>query len=75
MDNKFKRVMDWGTPRLVTKNRQINMTGKQLESRGLLLSMASVRTGNIQKVEAKPKQEFSQSSATSFRKRMMEEEK
>jgi len=28
MDNKFKRVMDWGTPRLVTKNRQINMTGK-----------------------------------------------
>lgn len=21
MNNKFKRVMDWGTPRLVTKNR------------------------------------------------------
>jgi hypothetical protein len=20
-ENKFKRVMDWGTPRLVTKNR------------------------------------------------------
>jgi hypothetical protein len=55
MDNKFKRVMDWGTPRLVTKNRQINMSGKQLESRGLLLKMADVRSGNIQNVESKPK--------------------
>ena len=51
------------------------MTGKQLESRGLLLNMASVRTGNIQKVEMKPKQDFAQSSVSSFRKRMMEEEK
>lgn len=27
-ENKFKRVMAWGTPRLVTntKNRQVNMT-------------------------------------------------
>ena len=23
MGNKFKRVMDWGTPRLVTKNREL----------------------------------------------------
>lgn len=75
MDNKFKRVMDWGTPRLVTKNRQLNMTGKQIESRGLLLNMANVRSGNIQNVDAKPKQEFAQSSVSSFRKRMMEEEK
>lgn len=37
--------------------------------------MASVRTGNIQKVEKGPKQEFAQSSVSSFRKRMMEEEK
>ena len=51
------------------------MTGKQLESRGLLLNMASVRTGNIQKVENKPKAEFTQSSVSSMRKRMMEEEK
>ncbi len=29
MDNKFKRVMDWGTPRLVTKNRQLNMAGSE----------------------------------------------
>jgi hypothetical protein len=41
----------------------------------MLLGMASIRTGNIQKVEAKPKQEFAQSSISSFRKRMMEEEK
>ena len=34
------------------------MTSKQIESRGMLLGMASIRTGNIQKVEAKPKQEF-----------------
>jgi hypothetical protein len=34
------------------------MTGKQIESRGLLLNMASVRTGNIQNAEKKPKQEF-----------------
>jgi hypothetical protein len=37
--------------------------------------MASVRTGNIQNAEKKPKQEFAQSSVSSFRKRMMEEEK
>lgn len=55
MDNKFKRVMDWGTPRLVTKNRQLNMTGKQIESRGMLLGMASIRSGNIQNVKEKPK--------------------
>ena len=41
----------------------------------MLLGMASIRTGNIQKAEAKPKQEFAQSSISSFRKRMMEEEK
>ena len=58
MDNKFKRVMDWGTPILVTKNRQLNMTGKQIESRGMLLGMANIRTGNIQNVKAAPKQEF-----------------
>ena len=58
MDNKFKRVMDWGAPRLVTKNRQLNMTGKQIESRGMLLGMANIRTGNIQNVKAAPKQEF-----------------
>ena len=58
MDNKFKRVMDWGTPRLVTKNRQLNMTGKQIESRGMLLGMANIRTGNIQNVKAAQKQEF-----------------
>lgn len=25
MGDKFKRVMDWGTPRLVTKNRALVM--------------------------------------------------
>jgi len=75
MDSKFKRVMDWGTPRLVTKNRQLNMTGKQIESRGMILGMANIRTGNIQNVKAAPKQEFAQTSISSFRKKMMEEEK
>ena len=28
MKDKFKRVMDWGTPRLVTKNRQLVMDQK-----------------------------------------------
>ena len=51
------------------------MTGKQIESRGMLLGMANIRTGNIQNIENKPKQEFAQSSVSSFRKRMMEEEK
>lgn len=67
--------MDWGTPRLVTKNRQINMTGKQLESRSLLLGMASVRTGNKEPVRQQPKQDFAQTSVSNFRKKMMEEEK
>jgi hypothetical protein len=25
MSNKYKRVMDWGTPRIVVKGRQLNM--------------------------------------------------
>ena len=28
MGDKFKRVMDWGTPRLVTKNRALVMDQK-----------------------------------------------
>jgi len=30
MSDKFKRVMDWGTPRIVTKNRMLAMDPKQL---------------------------------------------
>jgi len=41
MGDKFKRVMDWGTPRLVTKNRQLEMDPKQLQSRSYLLNMAN----------------------------------
>lgn len=33
MEDKFKRVMDHGTPRLVTKNRQINMDSGNMKSR------------------------------------------
>ena len=30
-EDKFKGVMDWGTPRLVTKNRQLVMDQKTME--------------------------------------------
>ena len=29
--NKFNKVMDWGTPRLVTKNRALVMDQKQMQ--------------------------------------------
>ena len=46
MEDKFKRVMDWGTPRVVTNKRQFNMEGKQ-DSRNLLLKFATVRNGPV----------------------------
>lgn len=68
--------MDWGTPRLVTKNKLFNnMDNRQLESRSVLLKMANVRKGIAEPDKEKTKTGFANSSITSFRKRMMEEEK
>jgi len=75
MSDKFKRVMDWGTPRLVTKNRQLAMDPKQLQSRSYLLNMAHSRKGVTDLKEDGPKQEFAQQSVSDFRKKMMEEER
>jgi hypothetical protein len=30
-DSKFNKVMDWGTPRLVTKNRELVVDAKSLQ--------------------------------------------
>lgn len=47
MQDKFKRVMDWGTPRLVTKNRQLNLDPAKAESRQFLMNIANVRKGVV----------------------------
>lgn len=74
MQDKFKKVMDWGTPRLVTKNRQLNLDSAKLESRNLLMNLANVRKGKVEEKPNQPKQQFNNASVANFRKRMMEEE-
>lgn len=47
---KAKRAMDWGTPRLVTKNnnhRVINLTTVNQASRSSLLQIANIRQGTM----------------------------
>ena len=77
MENKFRRVMDWGTPRLITKNRALTMNQKQMESRSLLLKSAGIRAipGGRGQDEQKTKTGYTNESVTNFRKRMMEEER
>lgn len=36
-DDKFKKVMDWGTPRLVAKGK-LNMDSSAMQSRAFLLN-------------------------------------
>lgn len=74
MEDKFKRVMDHGTPRLVTKNRQLNMGTKSMQSRQLLLGIANVRTND--KVDGKSilgdgSKSFAQTSVANFRQKML----
>lgn len=45
--DKFQKVMDWGTPRLVTKNRAIVMDQKTMQQRAFLHNIASVRKGLV----------------------------
>lgn len=51
------------------------MDNKQLESRSVLLKMANVRKGIAEPDKEKTKTGFSNNTITSFRKKMMEEEK
>lgn len=51
------------------------MDNKQLESRSVLLKMANVRKGIAEPDQQKTKTGFSNNTITSFRKKMMEEEK
>jgi hypothetical protein len=49
MQDKFRRVMHHGTPRLVTKNRQVNLNPANSDSRSLLMNIANVRKGVVDK--------------------------
>lgn len=72
---KFNKVMDWGTPRLVTKNRALVMDTKQMQQRAFLNNIASIRTGPVaDKVEEK-KGDFKAVTVNNFRERMLQEEK
>lgn len=51
------------------------MDTKQLESRSVLLKMANVRKGIAEPDQARTNTGFSNNTITSFRKKMMEEEK
>jgi hypothetical protein len=76
MENKFARKMDWGTPRLVTKNRMLKIEDpKTIASRKFLLQMANSRKGNnIAELPMKKTAGFANSSISNFRKKMLEEE-
>lgn len=68
----FKRVMEWGTPRIVSKTRKLSMGTKQMESRSLLLSISGVK--DLNRDGDKTKTGFNIDSVKNFRKRMLEEE-
>lgn len=74
-EDKHKKVLAWGTPRLVTKNRQLVVDQKTMQQRALLQNIASIRTGPVaEKVEEK-KTDFKAVSVSDFRARMLQEEK
>ena len=66
--------MDWGTPRLVTKNRALVMDQKQMQQRAFLQGIAAIRTGNGEVKEEEKKSDFKAVSVANFRERMMKEE-
>ena len=72
-NNKFNKVMDWGTPRLVTK--QLNLNPNQMASRAFLSNMAQERKGILNKPQEEKKGDFAQTSVSSFREKMLREEK
>lgn len=69
--DKFQKVMDWGTPRLVTKNRALVMDQKTMQSRAFLNNIASVRIGAIPNKEEEKKTDFKPVTVNNFRERML----
>ena len=67
--------MDWGTPRLVTKNRALVMDQNQLKQRNFLQSMAVERKGITAPSQEEKKSDFKPVSINNFRERMLKEEK
>ena len=74
-DSKFNKVMDWGTPRLVTKNRALVMDTKQIQQRAFLHNIAGIRNGPVPDVVEEKKGDFKAVSVVNFRERMLQEEK
>lgn len=69
--DKFNKVMDWGTPRLVTKNRALVMDQKTMQSRALLHNIAAVRKGGVDAKEEEKKGDFKAVSINNFREKML----
>ena len=67
--------MAWGTPRLVTKNKNLIMDENQLRQRSYLLNIAAERKGNNGAAAEEKKDDFKAVSVNNFRKNMLLEEK
>lgn len=67
--------MDWGTPRLVTKNRALVMDQKQMQQRAFLQGIAAIRKGGVEEKEEEKKSDFKAVSVANFREKMLMEER
>jgi hypothetical protein len=75
-DDKFNKVMDWGTPRLVVKNRELKMDQQTMNQRAFLNNIASIRKGPVpDQVEEKKQGDFKAVSISNFREKMLKEER
>eukprot|EP00347_Sterkiella_histriomuscorum_P017137 403350523 len=74
-EDKFKRQMAWGTPRLVTQNRSLVLDENQIKQRSYLQSMAAQRKGIMDGNQEEKKSDFKAASVTSFREKMLIAEK
>jgi hypothetical protein len=72
---KFNKVMDWGTPRLVTKNRALVMDPTKMRQKELLNNIASIRSGAPTLKQEEQKSDFKAVTVTNFREKMLQEEK
>jgi len=59
--------MDWGTPRLVTKNRALVMDQNQLKQRAFLQNIAAIRKGGGEANEEEKKSDFKPALVNNFR--------
>lgn len=67
--------MDWGTPRLVTKNRALVMDPTKMRQKELLNNIASIRSGAPTIKQEEQKSDFKAVTVTNFREKMLQEEK